>query len=66
MQAFPDELSGPGHDSFFSAETASSWIASLGYQLYTLQLDSVTPTNLWTPDDASTRKLIAYHPCMCF
>ncbi|KAJ6533650.1 hypothetical protein B0H19DRAFT_1272287 [Mycena capillaripes] len=58
--AFTGEVSNPAHDPFFSVENAALWITSLGYQLYALHDDSVVSVTRWSPEDASTRQLIAY------
>ncbi|KAJ6619645.1 hypothetical protein B0H10DRAFT_1946692 [Mycena sp. CBHHK59/15] len=58
--AFPEQLGDSGHDPFFSVENAPNWVTSFGYQLYLDHDDAVTPSSLWTPEDASTKQLRAY------
>ncbi|KAF8145124.1 hypothetical protein K438DRAFT_1992171 [Mycena galopus ATCC 62051] len=58
--AFTDTISNPGNDPFFSVDNAVFWISSLGYQLYLLHNDSVVSSTHWSPEDASTKQLIAY------
>ncbi|KAJ7076515.1 hypothetical protein C8R43DRAFT_1118466 [Mycena crocata] len=63
--AFPDVLGHPAHDPFFSVDTASRWITSLGYQLYLEQDDNKAPsTLLWSFENASTKQLKAYRNYM--
>ncbi|KAJ7911671.1 hypothetical protein B0H13DRAFT_2660420 [Mycena leptocephala] len=62
--AFPAALSDPTNDPFFSVENATTWITSLGYQLYLLQDDTVVSTSSYNPEDASTKELRAYRNCM--
>ncbi|KAJ7511384.1 hypothetical protein B0H11DRAFT_2387169 [Mycena galericulata] len=58
--AFPDSLSDPANDPFFSVENAASWMTSFGYQLFLEQDDSATSATLWSPEDASAKRLKAY------
>ncbi|KAJ7851756.1 hypothetical protein B0H13DRAFT_2359851 [Mycena leptocephala] len=53
----------PTNDPFFSVENATTWITSLGYQLYLLQDDTVVSTSSYNPEDASTKELRAYRNC---
>ncbi|KAJ7842152.1 hypothetical protein B0H13DRAFT_2273623 [Mycena leptocephala] len=62
--AFPEALSDPANDPFFSVENATTWITSVGYQLYLLQDDTVISTPSYNPEDASTKELRAYRNCM--
>ncbi|KAJ7156691.1 hypothetical protein C8R46DRAFT_1355828 [Mycena filopes] len=58
--AFPEALGKPGHDPFFSVDVAATWITSHGYQLYLEHDDSVTPTTLYNPGNASIKALTGY------
>ncbi|KAJ7835869.1 hypothetical protein B0H13DRAFT_1913360 [Mycena leptocephala] len=62
--AFPAALSDPTNDLLFSVENATTWITSLGFQLYLLQDDTVVFTPSYSPEDASTKELRAYRGCM--
>ncbi|KAJ7912488.1 hypothetical protein B0H13DRAFT_1874864 [Mycena leptocephala] len=58
--ALPAALSDPTNDPFFSVENATTWITSLGFQLYLLRGDTVVFTSLYNPEDASTKELRDY------
>ncbi|KAJ6468184.1 hypothetical protein DFH09DRAFT_1345234 [Mycena vulgaris] len=55
--AFPEKVSRSAHEPFFSVEGAPLWMSSFGYRLYLEQDDSVIPTTLWNPDEATTTQL---------
>ncbi|KAJ7854606.1 hypothetical protein B0H13DRAFT_1903568 [Mycena leptocephala] len=58
LEAFPAALSDPTNDPFFSVENATTWITSLGFQLYLLQYDTVVLTPSYNPEDSSTKELM--------
>ncbi|KAK7033366.1 hypothetical protein R3P38DRAFT_3313383 [Favolaschia claudopus] len=57
--AFPDALSNPAHNPYFSVEDAPTWITSQGFQLYLEHSSNSLPTGS-DPNDFPTRVLKAY------